>query len=73
MINLIKSYLRKDDHGDYTEHEVNKELTTLAFTFLASITISLFSEFVLQRTIGEGIILIGVLIYVFLRYKQRGA
>ena len=73
MINLIKSFLRKDDYGDYTEHEVNKELTTLMFTLLASLFISLFSEFVLHRTIGEGIIPIGVLIYVFLRYKQRGA
>ena len=72
MIEIIKNYLRKDDHIDYTDHELNKEFTTLVFTLLATFMIGLFSEIVLHKTIGEGLIIIGILIYIFLRYKQRG-
>ena len=73
MLNNIKNILRKDEHGDLPESEVNKEITTLLFTLLLTFIIGVYFEVVQENSLEKGILPIGMFIYVFLRYKQRGA
>jgi hypothetical protein len=72
ILELVKRYLRKDEYYTYSEYEVNKELTTLLFTFLLTIFVALLFVLWFENPLNESLIIIGVSIYLFLRYKQRG-
>tara|TARA_B100000497_G_C7265254_1_gene186946 strand:+ start:60 stop:293 length:234 start_codon:yes stop_codon:yes gene_type:complete len=72
ILELVKRYLRKDEYYTISEYEVNKELTTLLFTFLFTSFIAVLFVLWFENPLNESLIIIGVSIYLFLRYKQRG-
>ncbi len=72
ILELVKKYLRKDEYYTYSEYEVNKELTTLLFTFLLTTFVALLFVLWFENPLNESLIIIGLSIYLFLRYKQRG-
>ena len=72
ILELVKKYLREDNYYTYSEYEVNKEITTLLFTFLFTIFVALLFVLWFENPLNESLIIIGLSVYLFLRFKQRG-
>lgn len=72
ILELVKKYLREDNYYTYSEYEVNKEITTLLFTFLLTIFVALLFVLWFENPLNESLIIIGLSVYLFLRFKQRG-
>ena len=67
MLKYIYNYLKNDSQFTISDIEVKREITTLTLVLLICI--------VLMTLLGpsENIIPVGLVIYIFFRYMQRGA
>ena len=69
MVNMIemigKKYFSKDGPLEFSEKEATKD----AGSFILAILLSIIASFFVNET---GVVVVGVGIYIFLRYVQRG-
>lgn len=67
MLQFIYDFLKNDTHFTITNEEVKREITTIILVILVCI------GFMTLLGPSENIIPVGLVLYILLRYLQRGA
>jgi hypothetical protein len=62
----IKKWLRSDPHFEVSDLDLKRDMTSLLLTFM----LGLITAFI-TNNLGS-VIMVGILVYSFLRYVQRG-